>query len=106
LAGAHFAAAGKYTAIAAAWSALAGATGGFAGGGGGVGGGAGSPRDTGGAASERAEVPGAEVHIHFVGPGFNALNPEVQRVVMGSIQEATELYGPNTNVKIHRRPRP
>jgi hypothetical protein len=105
LAGKHGALAAQFAGISAAWGTLAGVTGGFSGGGG-ARGAAGSPRDTGGAASERAEVPGAEVHIHFVGPGFNALNPEVQRVVYGSIQEATERFGPNANVKIHRRPRP
>ena len=97
LAGAHYAAAGKYAAIATAWGGLAGATGGFGGGGGG----GGAPSDTGGAASERTEAPGPEVHIHFVGPGFNAVNPEVQRVIYGAQQEISQRYG-NAKPKIHR----
>jgi len=102
LAAPAFAAAKMYAGIAAAWGALAGATGGFSGGGGG---GSGSPRDTGGAASERAQPPGDEVHIYFLGPGFSAVNPEVQKVVYGAAQEAAATYGPNTKVKYHRRPR-
>jgi len=97
----HIAAAGMFAGVAAAWGALAGATGGFSGGGGG----SGSPRDTGGAASERTQPPGDEVHIYFVGPGFSAVNPEVQKVVYGAAQEAAANYGPNTKVKYHRRPR-
>ena len=97
----HFTAAKMYAGISAAWGALAGATGGFSGGGGG----SGSPRDTGGAASERTQPPGDEVHIYFVGPGFSAVNPEVQKVVYGAAQEAAANYGPNTKVKYHRRPR-
>ena len=99
----HLQAAGMFATVAAAWGALAGATGGFSGGGGG--GGSGSPRDTGGAASERAEAPGDEVHIYFVGPGFSAVNPEVQKVVYGAAQEAAANFGPNTKIKYHRRPR-
>ena len=102
LAPVHFTAAKMYAGIAAAWGALAGATGGFSGGGGG---GSGSPRDTGGAASERTAPPGDEVHIYFVGPGFSAVNPEVQKVVYGAAQEAAAGFGPNTKVKYHRRPR-
>lgn len=101
-AAAHYAAAGQFAAVSAAWGALAGVTGGFSGGGGG-GGAAGSPRDVGGGPSEAGGPPGAEIHVHFVGPGFNALNPEVQRVVYGSIREAERNYGPNATVKIHRR---
>jgi len=97
----HFAAAGKFAAIAGAWATLAGATGGFSGGGGG-GGGSGGPRDVGGAASERAEPPGPEVHIYMEGH-FDALNPTVQRVVAGAIRYSGETYGPNAQVTLHRR---
>ena len=97
----HVQAAAMFGAVAAAWGALAGATGGFSGGGGG----SGSPRDTGGAASERTAPPGDEVHIYFLGPGFSAVNPEVQKVVYGAAQEAAANFGPNTKVKYHRRPR-
>jgi hypothetical protein len=103
LAAGHYAAAKLFAGIAAAWGALAAATGGFSGGGGG--GGRGGPSDTGGAASERAEAPGPEIHIHFVGPGFTAVNPAVQDVVYGAAQEAASRYGPNATVKTHRRPR-
>jgi len=97
----HVQAAAMFGAVAAAWGALAGATGGFSGGGGG----SGSPRDTGGAASERTQPPGDEVHIYFVGPGFSAVNPEVQKVVYGAAQEAAANFGPNAKIKYHRRPR-
>lgn len=101
----HLAAAKLFGGVAAAWAALAGATGGFKAPGGGGGGAAGGPRDVGGAASERAAAPGAEIHIHFVGPGFDATNPEVQRIVFGSIEAAEERFGPNASVKIHRKAR-
>src|SRR5690606_22592250 len=102
LAGAHLAAAAKYTAIAAAWGSFAA----VAGGGGGSGGGAPTVgRDRAGVASERAEVPGAELHITFVGDGFTAVNPVVQDVVTGSIENAKERTGPNAKVHTYRRTR-
>jgi hypothetical protein len=101
--GGHLAAAKLFGGIAAAWGALAGATGGFAGGGGGNAG-RGGPRDIGGAASERTEAPGPEVHIYMEGD-FDALNPRVQRVVAGAIQYSGETYGPNARVTLHRRGR-
>jgi hypothetical protein len=101
----HYKAALEFAGIAAAWGTLAGATGGFSSGGGG-GGGRGSPRDPGGEASERTETPGPEVHIHLVGPGFSATNPEVQRIVYGAQQNAIERFGPNSKVILHRRSKP
>jgi hypothetical protein len=98
-AGGHFAAAGKFAAIAAAWGGLSALTGG----GGGAGGAAAASRDVGGAAAARSESPGAEVHIYFDGPGFDAVNPRVQRVVAGAVAAYGERYGPNAKVTTHRR---
>ena len=92
----HLKNAAAFAAVSAAWGSIAGVSGGSGGGGGG-----GAPSDTGGAASERTEAPGPEVHIHFVGPGFNAVNPEVQRVIYGAQQEISQRYG-NAKPKIHR----
>jgi TP901 family phage tail tape measure protein len=99
----HFAAAGQFVGIAAAWGALAGATGGFSGPGGGVGGmPVGGISDRGGQLTARSEPVGPELNVFFEGPGFDALNPRVQRVVTGAIQEHTERAGSNTRVRIHR----
>jgi hypothetical protein len=98
----HIAAAKMFLGVAAAWAALAGATGGFSSSGGGAG--RGGPRDTGGAASERAGPAGPEVHIYLEGH-FDALNPTVQRVVNGAIREAQQTYGPNAQTYIHKRSR-
>ena len=92
----HLKNAAAFAAVSAAWGSIAGVSGGSGGGGGG-----GAPSDTGGAASERTEAPGPEVHSHFVGPGFNAVNPEVQRVIYGAQQEISQRYG-NAKPKIHR----
>lgn len=107
----HFTAAAKYGAVATAWKALAsstGGSGGFAGGGRSGGGGgpatAAAARDAGGPGSERVAAPETEVHIHFVGEGFDAVNPRVQQVVAGAQQLANERFGKNTAIRIHRRP--
>jgi hypothetical protein len=50
-------------------------------------------------AANRAAPPGAEVSIYLTGPGFHALNPEVQKVVRGAQQEAQERYG-NARVRV------
>jgi len=102
LAGAHFALAAKHTAIAGAWAALAKGFGGGGGIGGGSAGGSGAGRGTSGQASTAAQEPAAEVHIHLVGPGWNALNPEVQRVVHGAELMGRERFGDNAKVTIHR----
>lgn len=106
LAAVHYKAAAEYGAISAAWAGLAGATGGFSGGGGaGASAGAAASRGTGQGQSERAEPAGNELHVYFIGEGFDAVNPEVQRVVYGSLREAEERIGPNADVRIHRRGR-
>lgn len=101
----HFTSAAKHGAAAAAWQALASGSGGMAGGGGG-GGGAGTEaagaEPAGANAGAATEPPGAEVTIVLNGPGFDALNPEVQRVVWGAQQQALERYGRNANVRIVR----
>jgi hypothetical protein len=112
-AGAFLGLAAKHTALAGAWGILGASVGG--GGGAGtvaIGGGAGggstgglSPsvaRTTSSSSANRAQPVPADVEIHLVGPGFNALNPEVQRVVRGAVQESTERYG-NARVRVLRR---
>lgn len=113
----YAAAAGMHAKLGIAWGALAAVTGGFGGGGGsggapasasaGGGGSAslGAARSVSGPASERAQAPANEVHIHFVGEGFSAVNPEVQRVVIGAVQESRERYGKNARIYTHRRSR-
>lgn len=97
----HFASAAKFGAIAAGWAALGAATGG--GGASGSGGAAlAGGRGASGDAAQGREAPPQEVHIHLDGPGFHALNPEVQRVVYGAHQQARERYGNNAKIAIHR----
>ncbi len=94
----HFALAAKFAGIAAAWGTLAkGAGAAGIGGGGGASGAAGR---AGSRAAQRAEQPSPEVTIVLSGPGFHALNPAVQKVVLGSMQQARERYGENFNVKL------
>lgn len=93
----HVATAKMFLGISAAWAALAGATGGFS-----SSGAMGGPRNTGGAASERTETPGSEVHIYLQGD-FDALNPKVQRVVAGAVRYSNETYGPNATTYLHRK---
>jgi hypothetical protein len=99
LAGGHLAAAGKYAAVSAAWAAFGGAVGG--GGGGSVP--ASGGRDVGGRASETSQVAGEEIHIHFVGPGFDITNPEVQQITYGAVEKYKRRAGPNAKVYTHRR---
>jgi hypothetical protein len=93
----HFAAAAKYGAIAAGWGALGAAVGG-----GGSSGAAGAAGVSGSAAT-KAEKPQQEVNIYLVGPGFDAMNPAVQKVVYGAQQQARERYGDNAKVNLIRR---
>ncbi len=105
LAGGHLVAAGKFAAIATGWQALAASSGGGGGGGGAGKGAASSPgvsRDLGGRQSGQFDPAATEVHIHFVGEGFDAVNPRVQRVVAGAIQMVEERHGENTRVRVHR----
>jgi hypothetical protein len=101
-AGMHFKSAGLWGILAglagAGQSAIAG--GGRGGQSGGIPSGA---ADIGGRIAQRAEAAGAEIHVHFVGPGFDAVNPEVQRVVAGAVQNAQERVGNNAKVYTHRR---
>jgi hypothetical protein len=55
------------------------------------------------ARAPRAERPGNEIHVHFIGPGFDAVNPQVQSVVAGTIKNLGERHGSNYNVQIHRK---
>lgn len=100
--------AGQFAGIAAAWGLLAAGTHGASGGAvpASGGGGSSSPsadlsssRSSSSDASSHAEQPSAEVSVYLVGPGFHALNPEVQRVVWGATQEAKERFGPNVRVR-------
>lgn len=99
----HFTSAAKFGAIAAGWAALGSAIGGGGASGGGAGGGSalGGGRGASGPAADRAPEPQQEVHIHLVGPGFNALNPQVQKVVHGAMLEARQRFGNNARVNIH-----
>jgi hypothetical protein len=101
LAGGHLAVAAKYAAMSAAWGGFSAVVG--AGGGGGGGGLPSIGRDATGRSTERTQAPGAELHITFIGEGFNAVNPIVQDVVMGSIDNANERIGPNARVHTYRR---
>jgi hypothetical protein len=109
-AGAFAAAAGKHLAIAGAWGALGASMGGGGGTGGAVtptggGGATATPtaaRQTTSSASRDAKPLAADVSIYLTGPGFDALNPEVQRVVRGAMQESTDRYG-NARVRVVRR---
>ena len=109
-AGAFASAAGKHLAIAAAWGALGASMGGGGGGGAvttptGGGGATATPttaRTTTSSASRDAKPLAADVSIYLTGPGFDALNPEVQRVVRGAMQESTDRYG-NARVRVVRR---
>lgn len=88
-AGAAKVAAGHFAA-AAAWKTVAAVAGG-AGGGGSTGassfGGGGSPNF-----GRETQRPMQDLHVHFVGPGFRATNPEVIKVVRGTIQAIGERY--------------
>lgn len=94
----HLVAAGLFKALDA-MTARAGTKVG-SGGAGGAGGGAAALQS-----GFQGQKVGNEIHIYFDGPGFDAVNPVVQRVVAGAVQNAQELYGPNANVKTYRRPR-
>jgi len=86
---------------AAKWGAVAGVAGGMSGGGSG-----GSLRTSSVPSMTQAggaQPAGPEVHIYFDGPGFDAVNPHVQRVIAGAVQNYGERYGPNAKVTTHRR---
>lgn len=93
----HFAAAARFVGIAGAWAAIGGGVGGGAPGGSGGGSLAGAR----GAASQdsRDAKPSTQMAVYLVGPGFDALNPRVQKVVRGTIQEIQELHGNNTTIR-------
>lgn len=104
-------AAGQFAILAAAWGTLAAATGGGAGGGSsapavtpasaqGTGTDLTSSREASSQASSSSAQPSPEVSIYLVGPGFNAVNPKVQEVIWGAMQEATERYGAGTRIRI------
>jgi hypothetical protein len=96
----------KHAAVAAGWAALSAAAGGSgrgapsAGGGGSIGG-LSAARGSNASASQRAE-PKTEVHLHLEGPGFDALQPRVQRVVYGAMQQARERFGDDAVIHLHR----
>lgn len=111
-AGKYAAAAVQHAALGAAWSALASVSGGGSGGGGtSVGSsGSGSPssavgssRNSSASQAQKFKAPEPITEIHFVGPGFDAVNPQVQRVVIGAQQQAIERVGANANIRVIRR---
>lgn len=111
-AGKYAAAAAQHAALGAAWSALAASVGGGGGGGSGAatGGGAGSStgaglssaRSSSSSSATKFKAPEPITEIHFVGPGFDALNPKVQKVVIGAQQQAIERVGANANIRVVR----
>jgi hypothetical protein len=109
-AGKYAAAAAQHAALGLAWSALASTVGGPSGGSAPAatapstinGSGTGPARSSTGSASRNAQQPDSTLEVHFVGPGFDAVNPQVQRVVRGAQQEATERGGRNTRVRVVR----
>lgn len=111
-AGAAAKAAVEFGALALAWAGLSAAAGGSGGGGS-----APVPTSSGGSVSNNGEdltqarasnsratsgstTPSAEVSIYMVGPGFNALNPQVQRVVWGAQQEARQRFGNDAVIRL------
>lgn len=109
-AGKYAAAAAQHAALGAAWSALASSVGGPSGsgspgatpgGGSNPGSGLGTARTSSGSSSRNAQQPTPITEIHFVGPGFDAVNPQVQKVVRGAEQEAIERAG-NVRVRVVR----
>ncbi len=109
-AGKYAAAAAQHAALGAAWSALAASVGGggggggapTAGGGGSPGGGLASARSSSSTQATKYKAPEPITEIHFVGPGFDALNPKVQKVVIGAQQQAIERVGANANIRVIR----
>lgn len=113
-AGAALRQAAGHFALAAAWGALASssrrpaaassvsipaaATGGSAGGGTSTT----AARQSSARATESSRQPSADVAIYMVGPGFDAVNPAVQRVVYGAQKNASERYGNNARVRVVR----
>lgn len=97
--------AARHLAIAAAWGSLgAGVSAGSATGAGGGSGGSMTPtaaRGVSAAGSDRREPIGNDVTIVLRGAGFHALNPEVQRVVQGAMQEGGGRQG-NVKVRVVR----
>jgi hypothetical protein len=96
----HLAAAKQHGVAAAKWGAVAGAA--AAGGSGGAGGGGPSVGGPSSGPAERSTPRGPEVNIHFVGPGFSAVNPQVQKIVYGAMQEARTVYGPDAKINVHQ----
>lgn len=89
----HLLAAAKWGVAAAGASALSGG-----GGGGRAAGGTSAPDSR---AADRAQPAGPELHIYFEGEGFDAVNPYVQDVVRGAIENATERTGPNAKPRVY-----
>lgn len=95
--------AGQFAAVATAWGGLALSSHGSApisvgaGGASAVAGSTGSDLTSGrsstSSAASSAKDPTADVSIYLVGPGFDAMNPQVQKVVRGAYQNAAERYG-------------
>lgn len=95
----HFKAAAQHGVAAVAWKALS-----AAGGGGGSGSAAAGGAGGGGGitAASRLERPDSAINIYLTGPGWNALNPAVQKVVHQAGEIARERYGSNSKVRIVR----
>lgn len=101
----------SHLALGLSWSALASVNGGGGGGGGAPrvptasfspSAGLASSRSSSARAASRTEAPAPQMTVTFVGPGFDSMNPEVQKVVYGAMGQAIERVGPNANVRVVR----
>ena len=98
----HLKSAAEHGAAALAWEAVAGAGGGGGANAGSTAGLAGGAPNLGGSAA--MQPPGPEVNIYLEGPGFDAMNPTVRRVVAGAVELSKEINGRNARVHLHRVP--
>jgi len=101
---AHATAAVKHGIAAAAWGALANVAGGGGSGGSGGSGGAVSVGTPNLARAQETKAAAPEITIVLTGPGFNALNPKVQEIVYGAMQQARERYGQDAKIRIKGAP--
>jgi hypothetical protein len=59
-----------------------------------------SSRASSNASATNAQPLGAEVSIYLVGPGFDMMNPAVQKVVYGAAQQAEQTFGKGTQIRV------
>jgi len=96
---AHLKSAATHGAAAVAWKALSKGAGGTASTSAGAGGVVGGPAVYG---SNRLQAQESEINIYLTGPGWDALNPTVQKVVYGAMERAQERFGQNAKIHVRR----